>query len=87
MKQSVHQFTRQVVNDNKDFILEGNIAEWLINEASSHEWGIHWYLSDDESLEYDRATTARRAEIEQEVFNYIKENWNFDISDFDYNIK
>jgi len=84
MKTSVLQFTRQSVANNKEFI-EGNIAEYLILNVQSDEYGYHGYFSDDESHEYDgEANANRRCEMRNEVEDFINENFDFDISEFEY---
>ena len=83
MKNSVKQYTRQVIEDNKEFI-EGNIAEYLLEEAQNSENGYQWYLSGDESVEYDEANLDKVFEIQNEIKEFINSNFNYDISDFDY---
>ena len=47
MKASALQLAKQIVNDNKSFI-EGNIAEYMIQEVDSNDSNFYQYLTDEE---------------------------------------
>lgn len=80
MKNSALQFTRQYVQDNTEYI-DGNVAEHLILNVRSADQGYLEYLSEDEIEEYENATFERTVEIQNEIENWINDNFNFDISD------
>ena len=82
MKNSAMQLTKAYIHDNKQFI-EGNVAEHLMLtiEAVSN---YSEYLADEEIEEYVNASPERKAEIELEVESWIRDNFNFDISEFEY---
>ena len=46
--------------------------------------GVYEYLSEAEIDEYEKASSDRRFEIQSEVKNWIKSNYDYDISEFDY---
>ncbi len=83
MKKSALQFTRQMVEAIKHYI-DGNVAEHLISDAKNEECGFHYYMSNNEAEEYDRASSQRRAEMENQIIDFINTNFNFDISEFEY---
>lgn len=83
MKNSALQLTRQYVNDSTEYI-DGNVAEHLILNVQSADQGYLEYLSEDEIEEYEYATPERRAEIQDEIENWINDNFNLDISEFEY---
>ena len=82
MKTSAMQLTKAYIHDNKQFIV-GNVAEHLMLtiEAVSN---YSEYLSDEETEEYENASFERKAEIEAEIESWIKDNFNLDISEFEY---
>lgn len=83
MKNSALQFTRQYISDNKQYI-NGNIAEHLILNVQSADQGYLEYLSEDKIEEYENASAERRAEIQDEVEDFIKTNFDFEIDEFEY---
>ena len=83
MKNSALQFTRQYVNESTEYI-DGNVAEHLILNVQSADQGYLEYLSEDEIEEYENATPERRAEIQNEIENWINDNFDFDVSEFEY---
>ena len=82
MKNSAMQLTKAYIHDNAKFIA-GNVAEHLMLtiEAVSN---YSEYLSDKETEEYKNASSERKAEIEAEIESWIKDNFNLDISEFEY---
>ena len=82
MKNSAMQLTKAYIHDNAKFIA-GNVAEHLMLtiEAVSN---YSEYLADEEIEEYVNASPERKAEIELEVESWIRDNFNFDISEFEY---
>ena len=83
MKNAILQYTNQAVVDSKGFI-EGNVAEYLILSTQSENFEYRFYLSDEEYDEYEKASNERRQEIRDEVDNWIRENFNFNISEWNY---
>jgi len=82
MKNSALQLARQIVNDNKSFI-EGNIAEYMIEEIYSNDNNFYQYLTDEE-IEEMNDNVQKTHELGEEVFAMLKENFNYDISEFEY---
>jgi hypothetical protein len=83
MKDSVLQFTKQYIADNKEYI-SGNVAEHLIELAKNLDRGYQDYMNHDEIEEYENATPKRAAQIEKEIRAWINKNFNFDIKEFEY---
>lgn len=82
MKTSALQLTKAYVNDNKQYI-SGNIAEHLVINADIIENGYYEYLTDEEIQEYE-TNADMRAYYEECVVNFCYENFDYDISDFEY---
>ena len=82
MKNSASQLTRAYIHDNKQF-REGNIAEHLMLNLDGVSC-YYEYLTEEEIEEYDNAPSARKAEMEEEIKNWINDNFDFDITDFEY---
>ena len=82
MKPAILQLTKQHVQDSRQYN-EGNIAEHLLLNTGSVENGYFFYLTDDEIEEYENSS-ERRKELEIEVKNWIKKNFDFDFSEFEY---
>ena len=82
MKHSAMQLTRAYIHDNREFI-EGNIAEHLMLNLKAFS-SYYEYLSDEELEEYDNASIKRTRAIEIEVEEWIDDNFNYDITDFEY---
>jgi len=66
------------VNDSKQYI-ESNVAEHLINEIRSLEFGYYSYMTENEIDEYEKATNDRREAMRQEIEDFINENFNYEI--------
>ena len=82
MKSSALQLAKQIVNDNKSFI-EGNIAEYMIQEVDSNDNNFYQYLTDEE-IEEMNGSVQKTQELGEEVYTMLKENFNYDISEFVY---
>lgn len=82
MKSSALQLARQIVNDNKEFI-EGNIAEYMIQEVDENENNFYQYLTDEE-IEEMNGNPKKWNKLGQEVYAMLRENFDFDISEFQY---
>lgn len=82
MKNSVLQIAKAIVNDNKSFI-NGNIAEYMIQEIDSNENNFYQYLTDEE-IEEMNGNPAKWNELGEQVYKMLNENFNFDISEFVY---
>ena len=86
MKNSAVQFTKQYVKDAKlNGYIDGNVAEHLILNTQSEDQGYQNWLSDEEIDEYENTSSERRQEIRDEIECFIKEHFDIDIDDFDYN--
>lgn len=82
MKTTAKQLTRAYVRDFRTSI-DGNVADHLlatIDAVSNYEE----YLTDEEIEDYENASPDRRDEVQQEVKDWIKDNFDFDINDFEY---
>lgn len=82
MKPAILQLTKQYVQDSRQYN-EGNIAEFLLLGAESVDNGYFFYLTDDEIEEYEN-NSERRIELETEIKDWIKNNFDFDFSEFEY---
>lgn len=82
MKNSALQLTKAYVKDFQN-VIEGNVAEHLMLNLKAVSC-YNEYLSDDEVEEYNNASTERQSEIEEEIKKWINDNFNFDISEFEY---
>ena len=83
MKTGIETLLNAYLRDNEEYIIEneGTIYEYLMNEMSSMDQGINWYLSDEEIEKYESGTAAERLEIEQEVKKFLSE-YNIDIDEY-----
>lgn len=82
MKKSALQIAKAIVNDNKSFI-NGNVAEYMIQEIDSNENNFYQYLTDEE-IEEMNGNPAKWNELGEQVYKMLNENFNFDISEFVY---
>ena len=82
MKATAKQLTRAYVHDFKSSI-DGNVADHLLATIDSVS-NYDEYLDDEEIEEYENASPDRRAEVQQEIKDFIKDNFDFDINDFEY---
>lgn len=80
MKKSALQLAKQIVNDNKPFI-EGNIAEYMIREVDSDNNNFFLYLTDEE-IEEMNGNPDKWYELGEEVYAMLRQNFDYDISDF-----
>ena len=76
MKKSIKQFTDQVVSDNKEFIGQEKVCDYLINEAQNIENGFHEYMSEAEICKYEGNQELTEA-LEGEIISFLKENYNY----------
>lgn len=83
MKSSALQLAKQIVNDNKRFI-EGNISEYMIQEVESNDSNLYQYLTDEEIEECESTIRNKRGNHFRAVQNMLCENFNYDISEFEY---
>ena len=82
MKASALQLAKQIVNDNKSFI-EGNIAEYMIQEVDSNDSNFYQYLTDEE-IEEMNEKPEKWNELGEQVHEMLRSNFNYDISEFEY---
>lgn len=82
MKASALQLAKQIVNDNKSFI-EGNIAEYMIQEVDSNDSNFYQYLTDEE-IEEMNGNPEKWNELGEQVYEMLRSNFNYDISEFEY---
>lgn len=76
MKNSVLTLTEAHVSDSKQYI-NGNVAEHLINETQSMEFGYYFFLTDEEIESFEK-DAEKRAELIEEVESFINENFNYE---------
>jgi len=82
MKNSALQIAKAIVNDNKSFI-NGNVAEYMIQEVDANENNFYQYLTDKE-IEEMNGNVQKTNDLGEEVFSMLRENFNFDIMEFVY---
>jgi len=82
MKNSALQIAKAIVNDNKSFI-NGNVAEYMIQEVDANENNFYQYLTDKE-IEEMNGNVQKTNDLGEEVFSMLRENFNFDIIEFVY---
>ena len=82
MKNSALQQTRAYVNDNKQFI-EGNVSEHLLNNFWNNDNVFYEYLTDEE-IENMNNDVELTKKLGEEVEKFINNNFDFDISEFEY---
>jgi len=80
MKASALQLAKQIVSDNKSFI-EGNIAEYMIQEVDSNDSNFYQYLTDEE-IEEMNGKPEKWNELGEQVYEMLRSNFNYDISEF-----
>ena len=82
MKNSALQIAKSIINDNKSFI-NGNVAEYMIQEVDANENNFYKYLTDKE-IEEMNGNVQKTNDLGEEVFSMLRENFNFDIIEFVY---
>ena len=82
MKAEAIQLATNIVYDNKNFI-EGNVAEYMIREFYANDENFYQYLTDEE-MEEMNGNEQKWHKLGVEVVNMLKENFNYDISEFIY---
>jgi len=82
MKNSALKIAIAIVNDNKSFI-NGNVAEYMIQEVDANENNFYQYLTDKE-IEEMNGNVQKTNDLGEEVFSMLRENFNFDIMEFVY---
>lgn len=81
MKTTAVQLAKQIVNDNKGFI-QGNVAEYMIQEVDSNDSNLLQYLTDEEIDEMNN-NPEKWNELGEEVYEMLRANFNFDISELE----
>ena len=82
MKNSALQLATQIIQDNKDFI-SGNITEYMIQEVDMSYNNFFQYLTDEEMYEID-GNQEKWNELEDQVNEMLRENFDYGISKFVY---
>jgi len=82
MKNSALQIAKAIVNDNKQYII-GNVAEYMIQEVDFNDNNFYHYLTDEE-IEEMNGNPAKWNELGEEVYTMLRENFDYDISEFEY---
>ncbi len=78
MKNQALKLTEAYVKDNLLHI-EGNVYDHLITDAEMSDNGYFFYLTDEEIEAYENKP-SERARLEDEVENFLKDNFDFDIT-------
>lgn len=79
MKNGVKQFTDQLIADNKEFIGQERICNYLISEAENIEYGFQEYMSDEEIYKCD--IDGFQEAIEEEIKMFLKACYNYCINE------
>jgi hypothetical protein len=82
MKNSALQIAKAIVHDNKQFI-EGNIAEYMIQEIEVNDNNFFQYLTDEE-IEQMNGNPEKWEGLGNQVYKMIKDNFNYPIHEFVY---
>ena len=82
MKNSAKQIAKQIVNDNKQYI-DGNIAEYMIQEVDANENNFYQYLTDEE-IEEMNGNPEKWNELGKQVYSMLRENFDYNIEEFEY---
>lgn len=78
MKNQALQLTQAYLNDNILHI-EGNVYYHLSFNAEMSDNGYYFYLTDEEIEAYEN-NASERSRLENEVDQFLKDNFNFDIT-------
>ena len=78
MKNQASQLTQTYLNDNLLHI-EGNVYDHLITDAEISDNGYFFYLTDEEIEAYEN-DDSERASLENEVDQFLKDNFDFEIT-------
>lgn len=80
MKTNIKTLLDSFVHDTEQYIIEngGNVADYIIADTTAEEYGYFWFLTEREITEFENDQT-RRAELKEEIINYIKENYNYNL--------
>lgn len=81
MKSNVEQLVEGIVSDNTQFI-NGNVAEYLLNNAENMEFGWYEFLTTEEIEEFEN-DSKRQEELIAEVTEFINDNFNYEMKDDD----
>lgn len=76
MREGIKTLTDQHVNEIEEYIEEGTVADYLIEEAKSLECGYYFYLSEDEKDNYEHDYEVQ-IQYEREIKKWITENYSF----------
>lgn len=82
MKNSISQYIKAYIHDNKNFI-DGNIAEHLLYNFYNNDNVFYEYLTDEEIEEINNNVELTHKKGE-EIVTFIKNNFNYDIAEFEY---
>jgi len=80
MKKSIKQFTDQIIADNKEFIGQEKICDYLINEAENIENGFYEYYSDEDYIKagWDIEFSEK---LDEEIKSFLRANYNYYINE------
>ena len=71
-----------IINDNRDFIAERKISDYLIENLENSEHGLFEYLTDEEIQEIE-SDDEKHEEVKEEVIDFIEENYDFPAKTYD----
>lgn len=81
MKTNIKTLLDGFVYDNKEDIIDngGNVASFILADAAELENGYLWFLTEEEITEFETSNKHRRSELLAEIFNYVQENYNYNL--------
>ena len=82
MKKNVKELLDAIINDNRDFIAERKISDYLIENLENSETGLFEYLTEEEITEVEESD-EKREEMEEEVIDFINDNYDFPAKTYD----
>jgi hypothetical protein len=82
MKNSALQLANQILIDNREFIT-GNVSEYMIQEVDANENNFYQYLTEEE-IEEINGNPEKWKERGDEVYSMLKDNFNYNIEEFEY---
>lgn len=76
MKTNIKTLLDSFVHDNEQN--GGNVAEYIMADTAAEDNGYFWFLTESEITEFEN-DQKQRAELKEEIFNYVQENYNYNL--------
>lgn len=82
MKPSIKTLLDTYIHDNKRSIISSNqtVAEYILADAEAQDQGWLWFLSEEEIVEFENATSERRNRIKNKIIDFVNENCDYSIN-------